>query len=63
MGRLGVEAGQLRLRGPLLIWPPLLLYACSVLNIEASYIIGFNPPLLVYRNKANYRSRLAAAIY
>jgi len=58
-----VEVRRLRLRGPLPIWPPLLLYAYSVLNIEASYITGFNPPLLVYRNKANYRSRLAAAIY
>ena len=63
MGQLGVEVGRLRLRGPLLIWPPLLLYAYSVLNIEASYITSFNLPLLVYCNKANCRSRLAAAIY
>jgi hypothetical protein len=60
---LGVEAGQLRLRGPLPIWPPLLLYTYSVLNIEASYIASFNPPSLVYRNKASCRSRLVAAIY
>ena len=58
-----METGQLRLRGPLPIWPPLSLYAYLVLNIEASYITGFNPPLLVYYNKANCRFRLAAAIY
>jgi len=58
-----VEAGRLRLQGPLPIWPPLLLYTYLVLNTEASYIAGFNLPSLVYRNKANCRSRLAAAIY
>ena len=58
-----MEIGRLRLRGPLPIWPPLSLYAYLVLNIEASYITGFNLPLLVYRNKANYRSRLVAVIY
>jgi hypothetical protein len=63
VGRLGVEAGRLRLQGPLSIWPPLSLYAYLVLNTEASYIAGFNPPSLVYRNEANCCSRLAAAIY
>jgi hypothetical protein len=63
VGQLGVEAGQLQLQGPLLIWPPLSLYTYLVLNIEASYITSFNLPLLVYRNKANCRSRLATAIY
>ena len=58
-----MEAGRLRLRGPLPIWPPLLLYTYLVLNIEASYIIGFNLPLLVYYNKANCCSKLAATIY
>jgi len=63
VGQLRIEVGRLQLRGPLPIWPPLSLYAYSVLNTEASYIAGFNPPLLVHCNKANYRSRLAAAIY
>jgi hypothetical protein len=63
VGRLGVEVGQLRLRGPLLIWPPLSLYTYLALNIKASYIASFNLPLLVYRNEANCRFRLAAAIY
>ena len=60
---MGIEVGRLRLRGPLLIWSPLSLYAYLVLNVEASYIAGFSPPSPVYRNKANCRFRLAAAIY
>ena len=58
-----MEVRQLQLRGPLPIWPPLSPHAYLVLNAEASYIAGFNPPLLVYYNKANCRSRLAAVIY
>ena len=63
MGRLGVEVGRLQLQGPLLIWPPLSPYTYLVLNAKASYIAGFNLLSLVYRNKANCRSRLVTAIY